>query len=279
MADNARDKDDLTRDPLIRVFSTLLRRYRETAGLSRRQLADALGCSYQWIEKLERGTKPSVATGIDLDTYFKILEATFQTLAAEIEDAGRQTATPRGFSTFTALEAKATARRVFEAQLIPGLLQTEAYARESLASKPDGTPLDQRVAARMGRQETLWGDDPLRLTVIIDESALRRPIGGPEVMREQLLYLRKLILETPTIQICFLPESRPTWAAFDGSFSVLSFADRPDVAYYEGPDSSQIIYEPDDVASASLRFNIIMAEATSRSEALRMIATALESYP
>ncbi|MDX6745087.1 helix-turn-helix transcriptional regulator [Actinocorallia sp. A-T 12471] len=273
----ASDKD-LTRDPLIRAFSKLLRAYREDADLTRPQLADALGCSYQWIEKLERGAKPSVATGIDLDTYFKIPQGTFQTLAEEIEEAGRHTATPRGFSTFKTLEAKATSRRDFEAQVIPGLLQTEAYAHAILSDRPRSTPTDDLLVTRLDRQNALWGDDPLRFTAAIDESALRRPIGGPEVMREQLLYLRKLILEVPTIHLCFLPESRPTWAARDGSFSILSFADSPDIAYYEGPDSSQFIRDPEDVVNVSLRFNVIVAEATSRTETLRMIATALETY-
>ncbi|MBC6465980.1 transcriptional regulator [Actinomadura alba] len=92
------DQGDFTPDPLIRAFGALLRRYREAAGLSRRQLAEALGCSYQWIEKMETGKKPSIDSAIDLDTFFKIPEKTFQTLAEEIERAGKRFSLRLAFS-------------------------------------------------------------------------------------------------------------------------------------------------------------------------------------
>ncbi|QXJ22120.1 helix-turn-helix domain-containing protein [Actinomadura graeca] len=86
------EPDAYTRDPLVRTFGTVLRGYREAAGLSRPQLAEALGCTYAWIEKMETGTKPSVASAIDLDTYFKIPTRPFQKLAEEIEQMGRRPA-------------------------------------------------------------------------------------------------------------------------------------------------------------------------------------------
>lgn len=274
----AKDQDDYTRDPLIRAFGNLLRGYRSNAGLSRRALADALGCTYQWIEKLETGTKPSVATGVDLDTFFKIPERTFQTLAEEIARTGKHAASPLGFGTFADLESRAISKRGFEAQVFPGLLQTEAYARGVMGAGQIRDSLDDLVAARIERQRVLEGDSPLRLAAVIDESALHRPIGGPEVMREQLLHLESIFLGSPAVQLRILPRTRPVWAALDGSFSILSFADRSEVAHYEGPGNSRLLEDPQAVMECATRFNILMGEALTSSESLAMIMSASEGY-
>ena len=274
----AKDQDDYTRDPLIRAFGNLLRGYRSNAGLSRRALADALGCTSQWIEKLETGTKPSVATGVDLDTFFKIPERTFQTLAEEIARTGKHAVTPAGFSTYEGLEARAHSMRSYEAQVFPGLLQTEAYARGVMSAGQVRASLDELVEYRMRRQAVLDGDKPLRFTVVIDESALRRPIGGPKVMHEQLLHLKEIMLTSSTIQLYLLPYARPIWAALDGSFTIMGFADRSDVVYYEGPGSSQVIEDSQEAADCATRFHILMGEALTSGETLAMIMSALEDY-
>ncbi|MGH3390559.1 MAG: Scr1 family TA system antitoxin-like transcriptional regulator [Actinomadura sp.] len=85
-----------TRDPLIRAFGAILRTYRDAKKLSRAQLAEAVGCTEGWIEKMENGTKPSLASAIDFDTYFDIPEKVFQQMAEEIEDAGIHAAPPPG---------------------------------------------------------------------------------------------------------------------------------------------------------------------------------------
>lgn len=218
--------------------------YREAAGLSRPQLAEALGCGYQWIEKMETGAKPSVASAIDLDTFFGIKGKTFQRMAEEIENAGRQAALLPGFPAFVRLEAKADYIRSFVAQVVPGLLQTERYSRSLIGSGQVRPALDDLVALRMSRQKILSRDKPPRLTFVIDESALRRPIGGPEVMREQLTRLKAMVTGSPTTQVRILPFDHITWAGLDGSFTILGFPDRRDVAHLEGPGSSQLVEDP-----------------------------------
>jgi transcriptional regulator with XRE-family HTH domain len=270
------DQGDYTRDPLIRAFGVLLRRYREAAGLSRRQLAEALGCGYQWIEKMETGKKPSVDSAIDLDTFFKIPEKTFQTLAEEIERAGRKFSLLPGFPAFLKLEERAISIRSFVAQVIPGLLQTEAYARGVMGSGQVRDSLDDLVAARMARQHILERERPPHLGFVIDESALHRPVGGSDVMREQLQHLKHVATSSPNIHIRILPFSRITWAGLDGSFTILRFADRPDIAYLEGPGSSQLIEDAARVADAAVRFDLVMGEALPSGESLNMITRALE---
>jgi transcriptional regulator with XRE-family HTH domain len=99
---------DLTRDPLIRAFGAVLRIYRESAGLSRAALGEALGCTPQWLEKLETAQKPpSRATAEDLDTFFKTPGLFFE-MWREIKKAGRRLAPPPGFEKYAELEKKPT---------------------------------------------------------------------------------------------------------------------------------------------------------------------------
>ncbi|WP_019632148.1 helix-turn-helix domain-containing protein [Actinomadura atramentaria] len=273
---------DLTRDPLIRAFGELLRRCREEwkeGKLSRRQLAERLGCTYQWIEKLETGTKPSVETAIDLDTFFFApFGRPFETIAREIELAGKQVAMLPSFPAFLSLEKRALSFRSYECQVVPGLLQTEDYARGVMGSGQARDGLTALLAQRLDRQGILTRDRPPRLSFVLDESVLHRPIGGPKVMHDQLAYLERIITTTAHIQIRMLPFSRLTWAAFDGSFLVLSFPDGPDVAYVEGPSSSQLQRDPDAVADTAIRFDLVLGEALTSAESLTMIRQAREGY-
>ncbi|MDL4815358.1 helix-turn-helix domain-containing protein [Actinomadura opuntiae] len=273
-----KETGDLTRDPLIRAFGAVLRSYRENAELSRPELADALGCTYQWIEKIETGTKPSVDTAIDLDTFFKIPARTFEKLAEEIERAGKHAALPPGFPAFLKLEECALSIRSFVCQVVPGLLQTEAYARGVMGAGQVRDGLDHLVAQRVDRQRILTGERAPRLSVVLDESVLRRPIGGSAVMCEQLMYLEHIIEHEPHVQIRMLPFQRITWASLDGSFTILGFGNGPDIAYLEGPTSSQLLRDPNRVADTAVRFDLVMGEALTGGESLEMIRQAREGY-
>lgn len=265
-----------TRDPLIRIFGTVLRGYREVAGLSRPQLADALGCTYAWIEKMETGTKPSVDSAIDLDTYFKIPTKPFQKMAEEIERMGKRLAFPPGFPKFVAQEAKATAIYGFEAQVMPGLLQQEPYARSIMDAGQVPDELDALVAARMGRQALLANPKPPRMWFVIDESALYRPAGGREVIHEQLTYLAHVMANVSNVQVRILPFDSVTWAALDGSFKILEMPDGHKVAYLESAGSGQLVHDPDRVEAASVRFHLVMGEALPAAASLKRVMRALE---
>ncbi|MQY04220.1 helix-turn-helix domain-containing protein [Actinomadura macrotermitis] len=268
----------LIRDPLIRVFSTVLRAYREHARLTRPQLAEALGCTYQWIEKLETGTKPSVDTAIDLDTFFQLSGKPFAEMAREIERIGKKSVPVPGFPEFLMLEERALSMQSFDAQVIPGLLQTEEYARGVIGAGQMRSNLDEMVMKRLKRQLILGGEKPPRLGFVIDESALHRPIGGPKVMQDQLLHLEELVTGFPNVQIRMLPFERVIWAALDGSFKVMSFADGPQIAYVEGPGCSQLIREPDAANESAVRFDLVLGEALSIGESLGMIRRSREGY-
>jgi transcriptional regulator with XRE-family HTH domain len=176
-----------TRDPLIRAFGAVLRAHRETAGLSRPQLAEALGCQPGWIEKLETAQKPpSEATADDLDVYFSTPNRLFWLMWLEIKREGKHPALPPGFSGFVAREAKASAMYIFENMAITGLFQTRDYAYEVLkiGRKPD--EIEQLLAKRLERQEIIYRHDPPQIVAVFDEAVIRRVIGSLEVMGDQI---------------------------------------------------------------------------------------------
>ena len=272
--------DGLARDPLMGLFARISRGYRDHHKLSRPKLAEALGCSPQWIEKLESGNqKPSVESAADLDTYYGLHEV-FQAIAEAVEDLGKRPRTdfPLGFDVFQMLESQAIAIRSFCAQVVDGLLQTEDYARALMGAGRVHAKLEDRVSGRLARQSILARATPPHLGVVLDESVLRRPVGGAKVMNGQITSLLKVATSAANVQLRVLPFDRINWASTDGSFSVLSFVDGPDLAYFEGTGVGVVLQTPDEVADARLRFEVVLGEALPYAESIDWITRALEDY-
>ncbi|MFI0485550.1 helix-turn-helix domain-containing protein [Actinomadura sp. 9N215] len=283
------DEDNYTRAPLLRTFgavlrgpprsSAVLRGFREDAGLSRRQLADALGCRPGWIEKLETAQKPpSEATADDLDVYFRTPKRMFWRMWREIKREGKHLAAPPGFEEYTEFEVEAVTIRSYEAQVIPGMLQTPAYARAVLSSGLPVDALEERFTSRMERQELLTRENAPRMWFVLDEAVLRRGVGGPAVMAEQLLHLVDTATSNPRVEVRVLPFSSVTYAALDGAFVVLSLPRGVDIAYHEGPEISQVMEEGTKVAEYRVRFDLVMGESFRTEDSLKMINEIMEEY-
>lgn len=267
---------ELTRDPLIRTFGAVLRAHREAAGLSRPQLAEALGCTYQWIEKLETAQRPpSEATSIDLDTYFST-PATFHTMWTEIRRTGRCPELPPGFSGFIELEAKATIMYIFENMVITGLFQTPAYAYEVLKAGRKPELIEQLVATRIERQQILARKEPPDIVLVVDEGVLHRPVGDEKVRREQIAHLVELA-EQPNVTIQVVPSHTGAYAGFMGAFTMLSFDDHADLVYVEGHAEGQVIDQPDKVRAHELRFSLIRSAGMSADDSLKLLRAVWES--
>ncbi|WP_433175400.1 helix-turn-helix domain-containing protein [Actinoallomurus sp. CA-150999] len=266
----------LTRDPLIRAFGAVLRGHREAAKLSRPALAAALGCTPQWIEKLETGLRaPSEATSEDLDTYFKTPE-TFHRMWLEVRRAGKHAELPPGFSGFVELEAKATIMYIFENMVITGPFQTPGYAHEVLKVGRKGEVTEQLVTTRLERQQILAREDPPEIILIMDESALHRSIGDQKTCKEQIGRLIELA-QRPNVTIQIVPSRTGTYAGLPGAFTLLSFEDSPDLVYVGGHLEDRVIDQPDKVRGHELRFNLIRGAAMSADESLKLLRTAWES--
>ncbi|GAA4603828.1 helix-turn-helix transcriptional regulator [Actinoallomurus liliacearum] len=270
-------------DALRVHFSRELRRLREQASLSRNRLAAALGCSPQWIYKLEKTDKTvSEQVAFDLDTYFKTEgwekdDGLFHRIYEDLRRAGRRRVLRPCFEQYAAYESRARSVRCFAAQVVPGLLQIEDYARSIMDPSEPPEIRESRVAARMERQALLAREKPPMAMFVLDESVLRRPVGGPRVMVEQIDHLIGLA-RSPHVQLLIMPLDRVTPAALTGGFILLSFERDEDLMYAESGTISLLEEDKEQIFTAGIHFDTIMGEALSRAESVELMSRVREVY-
>ena len=182
---------------------------------------------------------------------------------------------PTGFDVYVGLEAEAAALRVFEDQVVHGLLQTESYARtvmNCVRRSQDPGQIDRAVELRMARQRVLAGSDPLRLWCILDEPVISRAIGGPEVMREQLTRLLGASHQ-PNVTLQVLPLSSGVHPALNGPFCILEFPERgdQDVVYTEGVAGHAYLERDAEVRFCAEVFDLLRAAALSPADTAKFI--------
>jgi transcriptional regulator with XRE-family HTH domain len=217
-----------------------LRRYRETAGLTIDVVAEKMDCSASKISRLETGqTGASPRDVRDMLVLYNVGQPELD----DLMDVARETR-QRGWwrpygsiltGAYVAFEAAAASIRSYESQCVPSLLQTDEYARcQVAAARPDLPPeeIASRVRVRLDRQALLTSDDPLHFWCVLDEAALMRPVGGPDVMRAQLEHL-VASTELSHVKLQVLPFDVGAHAGMDGSFLLLHFPDEqdPDTVY------------------------------------------------
>ena len=247
--------------PTVRrmLVGSQLRRLRTQKGLTREEAGEAIRASEWKIHRLENGQVGFKERDIvDLLELYGVTDpgevAAVVGLAREANEQGwwhhYSDVLPHWFRAYVDLEQAATLIRAFEAQFIPGLLQTEEYARALMGGALEEAPEDiqRRVQLRVARQALLSSDDAPRLWAVIDEAALRRPVGGPEVMRAQFEHLIECSrLSNVTLQV--LPYGAGAHPAMVGAFSILRFADSdlPDVVYLEHLTGAMYLDKREDV--------------------------------
>jgi DNA-binding XRE family transcriptional regulator len=237
-----------------------LRRLRTEQGISREQAGQAIRASEWKIHRLENGQVGFKERDIiDLLRLYGVADPTevaeFVALAREANSPGwwqhYGDVLPPWFRTYVDLESVATLIRTYEGQFIPGLLQTDAYMRAVV----QGAHLDEsaeeagrRVRLRMARQTLLTREQPPRLWAVVDEAAMRRPVGGREVMRGQLERLIEAA-KLPNVTLQVLAFDAGAHPAMVGSFSVLRFPEEelPDVVYLEHLTSALYLNKPEEV--------------------------------
>ncbi|MDI2031480.1 helix-turn-helix transcriptional regulator [Saccharopolyspora sp. TS4A08] len=255
---------------------------RHAAGLTTADVAEFFGCTAQTIRNWERGTSTmkKVELAALLDKYGAAADTRSQLEETRREGSKRgwwsTYKLPEWFKPYVGLETDAAMVCNFEVELIPGLLQTESYAREIHSSggltKPD--EVDKRVSARLARQRRLTEESPLELRVVISEGALRRRVGGPEVMQEQLDQLIKHA-QLPNVIFQVLPFNAGAHASMPSGFTLLTFAEQtdPDVGYLEGPLGGHVIEDVDDVTTLHNRFDRVRSAALPERESLSLVRT------
>jgi transcriptional regulator with XRE-family HTH domain len=248
--------------PTVRrmLVGAQLRRLRTDKGLSREQAAETIRASEWKIHRLENGQVGFKERDIvDLLRFYGVDDpgevADFLVLAREANAPGwwhhYGDVLPQWFRAYVDLESAATLIRAYEGQFVPGLLQTEDYVRAvvgggHLEDLPEEA--EHRVQLRLGRQTLLERADAPRLWAVVDEAALRRPIGGREVMRAQLERLMEAT-KLPNVTLQVLPFGAGAHPAMVGAFSVLRFGDveLPDVVYVEHLTSALYLSKQEDV--------------------------------
>ncbi|MDQ0797065.1 transcriptional regulator with XRE-family HTH domain [Streptomyces sp. B1I3] len=260
---------------LFRVVGRQIRLLRERAGLTQRELGERLGYSEDLIRSLERGRR--TAQPEFLDAADELLGAG-GLLRAASEDVARARARarvrhPAWFRDYVQLETNAAEVHEYASHVVPGLLQTEEHARALFTMrKPllDEATIEQRVTARLARQDLLTRWPAPIVTCIVEEVVLRRPIGGEKVHRaqlEQLLALGRL----RSLELQVMPTGRDEHAGLGGPFILLTPKGRSQLAYMEVQNVSRLITEPDEVRILAARYGSIRAQALTPSDSLTAI--------
>ncbi|GAA4065007.1 helix-turn-helix transcriptional regulator [Streptomyces shaanxiensis] len=260
---------DPTASPLD-YYGWELRRKREEAGLTLKQLGSILFCTGSLIGQIETTLKVPTRDFSERVDAALLTDGMFSRLVGLV----LRSQLPTWFQPYADMEAKATYISTYQCQLVYGLLQTEEYARAVLATgKPDD--LDAVVAARMERQRILKREQPPLTLVVLDEAVLHRPIGGPKVMGGQLRHLLSLQQER-WIRLQVLPFGVGEHASLDGSFTLLRFDDDPDIIYTEDLISGHMTANSETVREAALRYAGLQGAALSVEDSAELIKNVLE---
>jgi transcriptional regulator with XRE-family HTH domain len=238
-----------------------LRRLRESRGISAEQAAEVIRGSHSKISRMEHGRVGFKERDVsDLLTLYGVTDreerAALLNLAREANAAGWWHAytdiLPAWLEPYVGLEAAASVIRTYEVQFVPGLLQTEDYALAliRLGSAASEEHAGRRAELRISRQEILHGPNPPQLWAVVDEGALRRPVGSPQVTRGQLQHLIQMAGH-PAVTLQILPFTAGPHPAMGGPFTILRFAepDLRDVVYIEQLTSALYLGKPTEVES------------------------------
>jgi transcriptional regulator with XRE-family HTH domain len=267
-----------------------LKRLREERGLSREQVAERIGTSETSIFRYEKGeTRPQPAVVAAMLDVYGATAAERDELLEMARDARkrgwwhrhRQSLKP-GFDSYIGLEAAASIVRTYEAQTVPGLLQAEAYARANIvATSLNMVPaeIEERLSVRLSRQDLITrSTDRVQLVAVLDEAVLRRQVGGPEAMREQIRHLIDMAA-LPNVVIHILPFAAGAHPGMEGPFCLLSFPepDDPDLVYLEQATSGLVPEEPEEVRRYTLMFGTLLGKALTGEESVAFMEKITEN--
>ncbi|MEU6344879.1 helix-turn-helix transcriptional regulator [Streptomyces sp. NPDC046977] len=264
---------------LFRALGKQVKLLRERAGLTQRELGERLGYGEEQISSLERGRRvpqPDFLAAADelLGAGGLLRAATEDVVRARAKTRVRH---PSWFRDYARLEAEAVELHFYSNQAVPGLLQTEGYARAIFAMRRpllDEETIERRVADRLARQEIL-GRWPAPTTgFVLEEVVLRRPIGGPAVQAAQLQQLLS-VGRLRTVELQVMPTDREEHPSMAGPFTLLTPKGRAQVAYTEVQNVSRLITDSEEVRVIASRYGILRAQALTPRESLALIEKTL----
>ncbi|WP_404817065.1 Scr1 family TA system antitoxin-like transcriptional regulator [Streptomyces thermolineatus] len=257
------------------TYGDWLKARREAAGLTQQELADAAFMTRSHISHIEAGRRiPSREDARRLDTALN----TGDVLSSFLPQ--NDSAIADHFATARHLEQQATTIREFALSFVPGILQTERYARAILGS---GFPhrseeeRDRAVVARLERSQVLANPATPVVWALLDEMVLRRPIGGPDVMAEQVMHLVRLV-EAERVRVHVLPLELGFHPLLHSMLTLMWFEDQPPVAYTEGLHVGKVHDSPTMVEQLQDAYALALSDALPLKESLALLTATAKDY-
>jgi transcriptional regulator with XRE-family HTH domain len=249
----------------MRMVGALVATFRIAAGLTQRQLGERVLLHEEMIASIEQGRRP---LKLDLAALLDQLLDTKGALTTAVENMPEIDLIPAWAEEFLDLESAAVALSFYENQVLPGLLQTEAYARAVFRSRVPAfseEEINTQVATRLERQDILHRKEPPTVSFIMSEAVLIDRLGGDRVHHEAIEHVRRCA-ELPGVSVQIMPLGRRSHAALDGPFVLLETPDHQHLGYAETQRGSQIIAEPDEVSILAQRYAMLRTQALNTEE-------------
>ncbi|MEU9036158.1 helix-turn-helix transcriptional regulator [Streptomyces sp. NPDC048352] len=264
------DKEASTPDPDLLDFGRTVKAFRKRAGWTQEEFRRRVGYSLQYVASVEQGRRHPSAAFVRKSE--EVLDA-----FGVIEIAAKRLTRRRGlaswFRQWADLEQDAVALNTYECRLIPGLLQTEAYARAQIRNVPPLATVveaDARITVRMARQELLFKTPYIAFSFIIEQSVIERETGGPEVTRELIDHLLECT-KLPNVDIQIMPKVSPEHAGTDGPFRLLETGENEWLGYSEGQQSGQVINSPKDISLLHQRYAKLRIQALNPADSAGLL--------
>ncbi|WP_105971958.1 helix-turn-helix domain-containing protein [Streptomyces geranii] len=266
-----------------------LRRLREAKGMTAEEVAERLLVSQSKISRLENGRRSISQRDVrDLCGVYEVEDQRMVDSLMEMAKDSRQQGWWHAFgdvpySVYIGLETDAASLRVYDPQVIPGLLQTRPYAEALISGALPETPssdVENRVQVRLRRQERITAlENPLRLWTVLDEAALRRVVGNKLLMREQLESLVEQS-QLPHVTVQVIPFDMGAHPGLNGQYAILEFPDAADssVVYIEGVTSDLYLEKAQDVQKYSVMYEHLRAQALNVEQSRQFIADLAKEY-
>ncbi|GGT24319.1 helix-turn-helix domain-containing protein [Streptomyces chromofuscus] len=266
-----------------------LRRLRELKGMTAEEVAERLLVSQSKISRLENGRRSISQRDVrDLCGVYEVEDHRIVDSLMQMAKDSRQQGWWHSFgdipySVYIGLETDAASLRVYDPQVVPGLLQTRQYAEALIqGALPEATPtdIDKRVQVRLRRQERIAAaEHPLRLWAVLDEAAVRREVGNKQVMIDQLEHLLEMS-QLPHVTVQLIPFSMGAHPGVSGQYAILEFPDAADssVVYIEGVTSDLYLEKPQDVQKYSVMYEHLRAQALNADQTREYLSDVAKSY-
>lgn len=257
------------------AYGEWLRALREAAGLTQQELADMAFMSRTHIAHIEAGRRiPTAQDARSLDRALEARGALIHFLPK------RDLAVADYFGAIPELEQQAREIREFAAAFVPGILQTPAYARAVLGSvypPVSAEELDRRIATRLGRAAVL--DNPVSPAVwaLMDESVLRRPVGGHAVMADQIRHLVALT-ETGRVRTHVITYEVGAYQLMQGMLSLMWFDDQPPLGYSEGVSIGEVHDSPHVVTHLQGTYDLALSDALPLEPSLALMRAIMKEH-